>query len=188
MMKVVNVLLAVGILAAGYFLFKSIEEPIVFNKAKKTRYDDVQQKLTYIKDLQLAYKDIYGKFSGTFDSLAIFVQQDSMKITKVIGDPDQLDVYGKPVPVTYEISKIPAKDSLMNPKFDVTDLATLPNVEGEKFDMAASIIEKGRVMVPVFEVSATNEQILKGLQKKYIDPNIVRKVGSMTEPNYNGNW
>jgi len=180
--------LAAGILAVGYFLYRTIQEPIEFNSAKEIRYDDVQQKLTYIKDLQLAYKDVHGRFSGTFDSLAIFVQQDSMKITKVIGDPDQLDEYGKPVPVTYEISKIPAKDSLMNPNFDITTLDLLPNVEGEKFDIAASIIEKGRVMVPVFEVSATNAQILKGLQKKYIDQTVVRKVGSMTEPNYNGNW
>jgi hypothetical protein len=188
MMKIVNLLLAVGVIVAGYFLFRTIKEPIEFNTAKEARYATVIEKLTYIKDLQLAYNDVHGNFSNSFDSLAIFVEQDSMKITKVVGDPDQLDVYGKPVPVTYEVRVIPAKDSLVNPKFDVRDLASIPNAEGEKFTIAASKIEKGRVNVPVFEVIATNEQILKGLPAKYIDAGVVRKVGSLTEPNYNGNW
>ncbi len=188
MMKVLNILLSIGVLVAGYFLFRTIKEPIEFNTAKEKRDAAVIEKLTYIQTLQLAYKDVHGQFSGTFDSLALFVQQDSMKITKVIGDPDELDAEGNPVPVTYEVYKIPVKDSLSNSNFDLQDLASIPNVEGEKFSIASSKVERGRIIVPVFEVIATNEQILKGLKSKYIEPNRNIKVGSLTEPNYNGNW
>lgn len=188
MMKILNILLSIGVLVAGYFLFRTIKEPIEFNTAKEKRDAAVIEKLTYIQSLQLAYKDVHGNFSSTFDSLALFIEQDSMQYTKVIGDPDELDAEGNPVPVTLEVRSIAIKDTLSNPKFNPSDLATIPNVEGETFAIDASEVERGRIIVPVFQVVAENTQILKGLKPKYIEPDRVIKVGSLTEPNYNGNW
>ncbi|MEZ5024399.1 MAG: hypothetical protein R2728_14295 [Chitinophagales bacterium] len=120
--------------------------------------------------------------------LAYFVKNDSIEITKIIGDKDELNADGKKVEVTYEVTKIAVKDSLSNPKFDLSQLGLVPGVEGESFTMDASKIERGRIEVPVFEVSVGFGQMLKGLKAKYIKEEEIRKVGSMMEPNYNGNW
>jgi hypothetical protein len=188
MVRIINILLSIGVFVALYFLYRTIQEPIEFNAAANARDKQVIEKLTYIKDLQLAYKDHYGKFSATFDSLEYYVMNDTFTITKIIGDKDELDAEGKKVQVTYETTKIAVKDSLMNPKFDLSQLAQVPGVEGETFDMDASKIERGRIQVPVFEVSVGYAKMLKGLKAKYIKEEEVRMVGSLTEPNYNGNW
>ena len=52
------------------------------------------------------------------------------------------------------------------------------------------MIEKGKVTVQVFEISATYKDVFNGLDaenKKY-DLNSLLKVGSMTEASLNGNW
>ena len=188
MVRIINIILSIGVFIALYFLYRTIQEPIEFNAAATARDNQVIEKLTYIKDLQLAYKDQYGKFTASFDSLESYVKNDTMTITKIIGDKDELLDDGQKVEVTYEVTKIAVKDSLSNPKFDLSQLAHIPGVEGETFAMDASKIERGRIEVPVFEVSATFGQMLKGLKAKYIKEDEIRKVGSMIEPNYNGNW
>lgn len=187
-MKIINAVLLLAVIGMTFLLVKTIQDPIAFDKAKQERRAEVIEKLTYIKELQLAHKDVHGYFSETFDSLAIFVQQDTFKLTKVIGDPDELDAEGNPVPVTYEEVNILVKDSMMNPNFDLKNLNVVPGVEGEKFEMQASTVERGRIIVPVFKIYAKEPQYLKGLQARYINADDELRVGSMTEPNYNGNW
>ena len=54
----------------------------------------------------------------------------------------------------------------------------------------ADVIEKGKVTVQVFEISATYGDVFNGLDaknKKY-DLNNLLKVGSMSEASLNGNW
>lgn len=188
MIRIINILLTIGVFVAGFFLYKTIQEPIKFNAEFKKRDAAVISKLSYIRDLQMAYKDVNKDFAGSFDSLAIFVRQDSMSKVRIIGDPDQLDAQGNPVPVVREIIKIPVRDSMMNPVYDLDRLADIPNVPDEQFALEKGKVERGRIQVPVFEVRATYPQMLKGLNKNYIDPDLVRKVGSLEEPNYNGNW
>ena len=188
MIRIVNIILTLGVLAAGYFLYRTIQEPISFNAEYERRNEEVKDKLKYIRDLQLAYEDVNNSFAGSFDSLAHFVKNDSLTIMRIIGDPDELDAQGNPVPVKREFIKIPVKDTLTNPKWPLESLAGIPGVEGEEFSISASSVKRGRINVPVFEIIATYPQMLKGMNDKYIDPLSVRKVGSMSEPNYNGNW
>ena len=59
-----------------------------------------------------------------------------------------------------------------------------------KYNIDANVIEKGKVSVQVFEISATYRDVFSGLDaenKKY-DLNSLLKVGSMTEASLNGNW
>lgn len=188
MIKVINVVLSIGALVAAYFLYSTIQEPITFNAEFKQRDAVVKEKLKYVRDLQLAYKDVNDEFAGSFDDLKKFVQQDSMSIVRIIGDPDELDEEGNPVPVIREIIKVPVKDTLKNKKFPLAELQDVPGVEGEDFSIETSEVTRGRITVPVFEISISYQQMLKGLNKKYIDPDGVRKIGSLYEPSYNGNW
>ncbi len=182
-MKIINLILTLAVIGVGYLLFKTINEPIQFNKAKEQREDLIHDKLLYIRDVQMAYKEINNKFCATFDSLAMFVKNDSLLVTKVIGDPDKVDSK-----VRYITTKIPVSDSLSHAIFKVENLAKIPNVEGEEFLLETATLDKGRIIVPLFQVSTTFPKAFKGLNKKYIDPNGIIKVGSLFEPNYNGNW
>jgi len=188
MIRIINIILTIGVFAAGYFLYRTIQEPIVFNREFQQRDAQVIKKLKYIRDLQVAYKDVHDDFTASFDSLVTFIKEDSMSIIRIIGDPDELDAEGNPVPVIREIIKIPVQDSLMNPAYGLATLGNIPGVEGEQFIMEKAILERGRIKVPVFHVVAEYPKMLKGLNKNYIDPTLVRKVGSLDEPSYNGNW
>ena len=52
----------------GYQTYMSIYEPIQFNKTKNKRYEAVIKSLIDIRDSELAYKQVRGKFTDNFDS------------------------------------------------------------------------------------------------------------------------
>ena len=82
--------------------------------------------------------------------------------------------------------------------FNIETLAIIPFAEGDSFLIDAGEIERSKVLIQVFEVSALNTQILKGLDSQMINnyddllestdrfPGV--KVGSMTEASTDGNW
>ena len=73
--------------------------------------------------------------------------------------------------------------------FDINTLSIIPFTD-QKYNIDANVIEKGKVNVQVFEISASFKHVFNGLDaknKKY-DLNSFLKVGSMTEASLNGNW
>jgi hypothetical protein len=78
-------LVIVGLTAA---LVNSIMEPVHFNKHKAYRESVAVQRLKDIRDLQVAYKNVNGKYSSTIDSLKLFYNEGKMKITMQVGSKD----------------------------------------------------------------------------------------------------
>ena len=74
--------------------------------------------------------------------------------------------------------------------FDLNTLPEVPFSKGEQFNIEAGNIEKGKVIVQVFEVSTTYATFLKGIDanNKGIDLENIIRVGSMSEASINGNW
>ena len=73
---------------------------------------------------------------------------------------------------------------------DIKQLQYIPYTENKSYEIDAGSIEKGKVIVQVFEVSAQYGDILIGLDaenKKY-DLQGHLRVGSMSEASLNGNW
>ena len=66
---VVNLVLWVIIIALGYLTFMSVYGEIQFNQLKEKRYAVVIKKLIDIRDSELAYKQVNGKFTDNFDQL-----------------------------------------------------------------------------------------------------------------------
>ena len=66
----------------------------------------------------------------------------------------------------------------------------MPYSEGESFNIESGDIEKGKVIVQVFEVSTTFGTFLKGIDanNKGIDLDDIIRVGSMSDASINGNW
>jgi hypothetical protein len=125
-----------------------------------------------------------------------------MPIVKAIGEtPDSLtDAQALELGIisrdtTYVLAKETVFDeaylSSRNEKYplDLTTLTNIPHSQ-ELYSVDAGMVEKGKVAVQVFEISATYDDVLTGLDaenKKYVLDNLL-KVGSMTEASLNGNW
>lgn len=208
-MKIVfQILLPVAIFVLAYFIYKGIETPIEFDKQKAVRYEKVVHKLIDIRNAQVAYRQVNGKYTDNFDTLIYFVKNDSLSIIRAIGSlSDSLIEAGwteemgiKKGIIIREATKIAVKDSLFKNNYPIDSLRYIPYSNGVEFEMAAGEIETGsKVIVKVFEAKAPFRVWLKGLDHQLIinliDARKVNdlyeglKVGSMVEANNNaGNW
>ena len=93
MKKVVNVLLALCIVALIYIVYGSIMDPIKFQAEKKLRDKAVIERLMDIKAAQTEYKYQHDSYCDNFDTLAAFIRTGQLPITKKIGEltDDQME-------------------------------------------------------------------------------------------------
>lgn len=93
MKKVVNILLAICIVALVYIVYGSIMNPIRFANEKKIRDNAVIQKLMDIKAAQTEYNYQHDGYCDNFDTLATFIKTAKLPIVKKIGEltDDQLE-------------------------------------------------------------------------------------------------
>ncbi len=209
MKTVIQILLFIAALVLTYFIYQSIQRPIEFGKAKDARYETTVAKLKDIRKAQLAYKDVFGKFCGSWDTLIHFVTYDSVRNVKAIGELTDSMIEAKISEkkaiemglIIRDTVKVSVIDALFGGKYDANSLRYVP-VPGEptEFHLGQTIITTGSgIQVPVFEAKAHNNIILRGLDEQLIiNLNDSRrtnekypglKVGSLTETNNNsGNW
>ena len=204
--KITLILIPVNIILA-FFVYNSISSEVEFNKIAKERIAENVQKLKDLRTLQIAYKRENEAFADNFNSLMNFLQNDSTRIVKMEGVNDTLidgeeisdelalklglikrdTIYVSAMESIFDENYINSRDN--NYPFDINSLNIIP-FTNKQYNIDANVIEKGKVSVQVFEISATYKDILNGLDaenKKY-DLNSLLKVGSMTEASLNGNW
>ena len=205
--KITLILIPINIILA-FFVYDSINSEVEFNKLAKERIAENVQKLKDLRTLQIAYKKENDVFADNFNSLLDFLENDSTTIIKSVGEtPDSL-VNGKQITdaqalemglISRDTLYVSAKESIFDENyiksrdnkypFDINTLSIIPFTE-QKYNIDANVIEKGKVNVQVFEISAAFKHVFNGLDaenKKY-DLNSLLKVGSMTEASLNGNW
>ena len=173
-----------------------------FQEETNLRKSAVIQDLKDIRTAQIAFKDKYRVYAGDFNSLLSFVKNDSLAVVKAIGEtPDSLtedqallagiisrDTVFVPVYQTiYNQDYLDTRDSRF--PFDLEKLSMVP-FSDETFSIESGNIEKGKVVVQVFEVSTTFGTFLNGLDptNKGIDLDNTLRVGSMSDASINGNW
>ncbi len=196
------------IVVFGYLLYRNIQKPIKFDKEVEKREKAVVQRLKDIRDIQIIYKDKYGKFTGSFDTLVSFVKSDSLAIDKIVynGVWNQ-DEMTKAQAIKKGVIKIeqlfvPAYDSLWKDKrtYPIGEIRYAPYTNNVEFAIGAGEVETGsKVKVNVFECYVKYDDMLVGLDEQltvnYIDSKTTNdrfdgiKVGSLTEATNNaGNW
>lgn len=185
---ILNIVLAISVLALTFLLYKSIEEPISVEKARSKRTPATFERLLEIKKAQMAYLEAKGKFAGSFDSLVYVIKNDSVPEIKIIGNPDLLEADSTAV-VTYDTSYVRLiVKAFNNPNYSLDSLKYIPYTGGKQFELKAGTIEELGRKVPVFEASVNETVMLHDQVQKYVDKEKVWKVGSMTEARYDGNW
>lgn len=201
-----QVLFFILIVVLGYLLFYNIRKPIEFDKELNKRYSATVERLKDIRSVQIAYKDKYGKFAGSFDTLKMFIKTDSFEIQRIeqtgVWDQDALtreQAFKKGILKKYS-SYIPVKDSLWKKKvYDVADLSRVPFISQEYTLGAGEVVTGSKVKVKVFEAYVLYIDLLSGLDDQLISNYIDEKtkwgafqgikVGSLIEANNNaGNW
>ncbi len=209
MKTVLQILLSIVAIVLAFFIYKSIQSPIEFEKAKKVRYDATIERLKDIRKAELAYKSVYGKFTGSWDTLINFLENESVISVRKIGElTDSMLEAGltekKAIELGLIISdsiRVNAKEATFGKDFDAKSLKIIP-IPGEpaEFTLGATVIITGSgIGVPVFEARAHNNVILRDLDRQLvINLNDQRrtnekypglKVGSLTETiNNAGNW
>ena len=209
MKTVLQILLSIVAIVLAFFIYKSIQRPIEFEKAKKVRYDATIERLKDIRKAEIAYKSVYGKFTGSWDTLINFLENESVISVRKIGElTDSMLEAGltekKAIELGLIISdsiRVNAKEATFGKDFDAKNLKMIPGPgEPAEFTLGATVIVTGSgIGVPVFEARAHNNVILRDLDRQLvINLNDQRrtnekypglKVGSLTETiNNAGNW
>jgi len=189
----------------AYQIYNSVMQPIEFDKVKKERYTQVIEKLKDIRDAQVAYRRVTGKFAEDFPSLVRFIdtaqytitqQRDSsfMEYDKVY----RIDME-REVRIIDTLGFVSVKDSLFGDN-SYKNIATVPfGQNNEEFEMDASTIDANGFTAPVFEVKVDKSVILYDQPEDLVaneksaisveevnGPEII--VGSMTKVSTSANW
>ena len=204
-LKQVQLGLWIVIFGLSWWLAAIIITPIKFEKDKKHRYELVKQNLIDIRKAQVAFKDVHGRFSNTFNELIKFVKTGEFTIVQRRDSSFKyIPKHYDPVTGTYydgnptlkdsllfdTLGTASVRDSLFPGIIDLRFLEKVPLSDNEKFQMSAGKIKKSGLEVYVFEAFATNKQIFPYLKS---DNHSVKRserlqVGSMQEATLNGNW
>ena len=199
--QIALILIPLNILLA-YFVFNSINSQVEFNKDAKIRIAENIQKLKDLRQVQVKYKQTKGAFANSFEELTYFLENDSMAIVKAIGEtPDSLtDTEALELGIiSRDTAYVLARETVFNAAYidsrknefplDIDNLTAVPHSDAV-YSIDAGIVEKGNVIVQVFEISTTYAAVFTGLDAKnrsYELDNLL-KVGSMGEASLNGNW
>ena len=199
--QIALILIPLNIILA-YFVYNSINSEVEFQQVAKVRVAENVQKLKDLRQVQIAYKKVNNTYSNNFESLIDFLENDSIAIVKAIGEtPDSLtDAQALELGIisrdtAYVLAKETVFDeaylSSRNEKFplDLSALTTVPHSD-QNYSVDAGMVEKGKVVVQVFEISTTFGAVFTGLdaENKSFELGNLLKVGSMDEASLNGNW
>ena len=173
-----------------YALVSSIMEPVNFEKHREYRKDIAVQRLKDIRELQVAYKNVNGKYTADVDSLIMFYKEGKMKVVMQIGSQDDsvavantkalkarkprikpeemLKLYKEGQSLVFKIeNEVPVRDTLFSHRenFVVDSLAFIPFC-GDSIIMASTVKKVSGVNVPLFEASMPYKSLLKGLNNQ----------------------
>jgi len=209
MKTVIQIVLVALVITLSYFLYTSVEKPLDFEEAKKERYDATIERLKDIRKAEIEYKNVHGKFTGSWDTLINFVKTGEIPLVRKIGmltdsmleagwTEKQALKEGKIIRDTVYVSVL---DTIFGKDYKIDDIKFVPVKDTvAMFQLGAAVITTGSgIKVPVFEAKVHNNTVLVNLDKQLvINLNESRrtngkypglKVGSLEETNNNaGNW
>lgn len=192
----IRIVLLVVIVVLGYLVFESVMEPVRFNREHDYRKAKVIERMKDIRAAQLIYKSLYNTYTGSFDTLVLFMKNDKIPVVRMVPDPTDT-TFTRTINDTVDFVRV-ADSLLRNRSYGIDSLPYIPFSGGKQFELSAGKIDRGGVMVNVFELKAPFEAYLRRLDdqllrnliagEKQINRYPGLKVGSMTDPSTDGNW
>ena len=203
---IINIVLFAVVVFLAIKVVQSIKAPIDFGNEKSLREAQVVQRLKDIRDAEIQYKQAYNKYTSSFDTLIDFCQNHMIPVVMMVPDPEDT-TFTKTINDT--IDHILVLDSLFGKRegFNIKDLSIVPFSDpATQFEIHDSIIKRGGISVPVFEVKTPYEVYLNTPGAKFTEANWIErvnnlkaemeqldkyaglKVGSLEEASTDGNW
>ncbi|MBP3426426.1 MAG: hypothetical protein J6K81_06905 [Rikenellaceae bacterium] len=205
MKKIIQVLLAVVIVALGYYAVDMVYSSIRFQNQTAARKAVVIERIKDIRSAQRSFKQVNQRYTSSFDTLISFVLNDSLEFEKKLGSADDSVAVAKGL-VKTEKFKMAVIDTVFGEKKltvdQVRNLRYIPfAAEGTEFIMDAGMFTtESKVIVPVFECKAPYKTFLADLDRQELI-NLIHecktifevypgvKVGAMdAATNDAGNW
>ena len=200
----IQIVLAVVVIGLAFVVYRQLTIPLQFDKEVEKRSAAVIDRIKDIRSAERAYKQVYDKYCGNFDSLIAFVLTDSMVYERSFGSADDSVAVARGL-VKSEQFKMAVIDTAFGTKkltpAQVQQLRYIPYSADQEYILEAGALEtESGVTVQVFECRAPFKAYLSDLNHQelvnLIDerentfkdyPGI--KVGSMTSAtNDAGNW
>ncbi|MFB6257668.1 MAG: hypothetical protein ABEH38_03160 [Flavobacteriales bacterium] len=185
------ILIALGM---AYLNYDSVQSEIKERKKAKRIHNLTVQGLKDIRKVEIAYKERYGRYTGSFDTLVNFLKNDSIAFVKMAGNrPDTLtekEALERGI-IKRDTLYTPVQDSLFDEdqqqkvlKGDraypfEADSLPYKRGSGKKFILKAGKADQGGVSRAVFMAKDP---------APYKEEGKTLKVGSMAEPKTSGNW
>ena len=163
MKRIIQIILAVVIVALVYVIYDQISTPIRFDNELAARKAQVIERIKDIRTAQRAYKSKYQRFTGDFDTLTAFILNDTLELERKIVDEDDsvgMAALKKAGKKNIEKFKIAVIDTIFAPKVlsksDIEQLRYIPGTDNQaQYIMEAGIITtESKVVIPVVECRA----------------------------------
>lgn len=164
--RIIEILLAVVIVALGYFIYDAIRGPVQWQKEKDRRYTAIKTELVKIRDAQIVYKGEKGHYARNFAELRFFLAKGKVKRyykTNVHGD------------TTLHYLLLNPADSIFGKKRNINTLGYVPFTRNQKeFDI--NIVKNNDI--EYIEIS----------DPVPFDPDEPLSIGSTIEPTLKASW
>ena len=209
MKKIAQIILAVVIVALVYVIYDQISTPIRFEQEMKAKKAQVIDRIKDIRTAQRAFKSKYQRFTGSFDTLASFILNDSLELERKIVDEDDsvaMAMLKKMNKKNVEKFTVAVIDTIFSPKRlsrqDVEDLRYIPTTDKQaQFIMEAGSAAGSNATVAIVEGHAPYKLFLDTVAYRQEIINLIDdeennfnryagvKFGSMEAANNEaGNW
>ena len=209
MKKIIQIVLAVVIVALGYYAVDMVYSSIYFQKQTDARKAVVIERIKDIRSAQRSFKQVNQRYTSSYDTLINYVLNDSLVMErKLVDEDDSVAMARLKAKKIKNIQKfkVAVIDTVFGEKKltaeQVRNLRFIPfAAEGTEFIMDAGMFTtESKVIVPVFECKAPYKEFLADMDRQELI-NLINecknvfevypgvKVGAMdAATNDAGNW
>jgi hypothetical protein len=187
----------------GLKIYDGIMEPIKFNKEKVAKYAPVINSLKIIRDAQVKFYEVNGKYTKDKAALISFVTSDSIALTETKTIVEKVNKGGG---VIVDVEKRVTDTIGYEPVIkyfkdrDYKNMFKVPGVEGADYELEIGTVEKVQgLVVPTFRARTAKKAILDGMNESLVKQELEAietdqikgeyvSVGSLEEVSTGGNW
>ena len=192
--KILTTVFAITSVGLAYYLYYSINTTIKETKRIATMEAAIINQLKLIREAELGYKAVHGRYTSNWDSLLHFVDSGYFYITERIETVITLDYGADSTSVQIDtLGRVQVIDSLYGahkyPNFQLAELPYVPGITPKiKFLIWADKIKKANLLVSSVEV--WNPSPINPNRDEESEINIKKplRFGSRTNITTAGNW
>jgi hypothetical protein len=171
--NIVKIVLVILCIVVGYLCYNTIAKTLREQQQIAEVEGGVINRLNQIKEAQFAYKEAYGSFATTFDSLVWGVRNGRIADFKQVGE--LVDSSSK---VQIDTIYVPVTERLKGKIGPLDSLRYVPYSNKTEFSLKAGEIVKNGIALKVFEAKDPQPYNKKR----------ALKIGSMDDAIFTGNW